>query len=211
MKKKGIIIGISGGSGSGKTLVAANILRSLTSEHVCIIEEDSYYNDLAGIPVEMRQKFNFDHPDAFDHEYMREQLLALAAGEEVKVPIYDYTTHTRSGNFRKIGPHHIVIVEGILLLYEKAMRDVMDIKIYVDTPLDICFLRRLRRDITERGRTVESVMEQYETTVRPMFMQFIEPSKRYADVIVPMGGKNEVAIDLITTKINQLLKDHFTG
>lgn len=208
--KKGIVIGISGGSGSGKTLVSTNIFRSLKSEHVCIIEEDSYYNDLAGIPLDMRSKFNFDHPDAFDHQLMRKQLQNLSEGKKIEIPIYDYANHTRSSKTRVVGPHHIVIVEGILLLYEKEMRDLMDIKIYVDTPLDICFLRRLRRDINERGRSVESVMEQYENTVRPMFLQFIEPSKRYADVIVPMGGKNQVAIDLITTKINQLLTDHFS-
>ncbi len=211
MERRAIIIGIAGASGSGKTLVAQNILRSHPSEHIVIIEEDSYYKDLSDIPLDLRHKRNFDHPDAFDHALLKRHLEAMLAGEEVDVPIYDYSIHARSSEYRHLTSRHIIIVEGILLLNDPSVRDMMDIKIFVDTPADICLLRRVRRDITERGRSIDSVLEQYEATVRPMFLQFIEPSKRYADIILPMGGKNMVAIDLITTKINQLLHDHFVG
>ncbi len=209
MESKAIIIGIAGASGSGKTLVAHNILRNHPGEHVSIIEEDSYYKDLSDIPMDVRDKKNFDHPDSFDHQFLYDQLNDLVSGKEVKIPIYDYSIHSRSDEYRLLKTKHIIIVEGILLLNDPKLRTLLDIKIFVDTPADICLLRRVRRDISERGRSLDSVLEQYEATVRPMFLQFIEPSKRYADIILPMGGKNVVAIDLITTKINQLLHDHF--
>ncbi len=203
--KKGILIGIAGASGSGKTLVAHNIMERLGSEKVILIQEDSYYKDLTDIPFDERTGKNFDHPDAFDHDLMAEHLKQLLAGSAISHPIYDYKTHSRLKETKKVGPHQIVILEGILLLNERKLRDLMDIRVYIDTAADICFIRRLRRDINERARSVESIIKQYEETVRPMYLQFIEPSKRYADIIIPRGGKNLVAIDIISTKINSLL------
>ena len=185
--KTGILIGISGASGSGKTLVAENIFKRLGSDKVVIIQEDAYYKDLSNIPFDARSGRNFDHPDAFDH------------------PVYDYTTHSRRKETRTVGPHKIVVLEGILILNEPSLCDLMDIKIFIDTAPDICFIRRLKRDMHERGRDVDSVITQYLETVRPMYYQFIEPSKRQADLIIPQGGKNKVAIDILTTKIKSLL------
>ncbi len=206
MGKKGILIGIAGASGSGKTLVAKTIYEALGSDKVVIMQEDSYYHDLSHLPPEERTKINFDHPDAFDHDLLVTHLKKLLGGEVIDHPIYDYTTHSRKPETRRVGPHQIVILEGILVLAIPELRELMDIKIYIDTPPDICLIRRLRRDIQERGRSVESVLRQYQETVRPMYLQFVEPSKRYADIIVPHGGKNIIAIDIIKSKIEQLLK-----
>jgi uridine kinase len=202
---KGILIGIAGASGSGKTLVSNTIMKKLGSEKVVMIQEDSYYHDLSEIPFDERTGRNFDHPDAFDHNLMAEHLKDLLDGKSISHPIYDYTTHSRKAETRTVGPHKVVILEGILILNEPRLREMMDIKVYIDTDLDICFIRRLQRDIDERGRSVESVIKQYNETVRPMYLQFIDPCKRYADIIIPRGGKNMVAIDILTTKIKSLL------
>ncbi len=203
--KKGILIGIAGASGSGKTLVANTIIERLGSDKVVLIQEDSYYKDLSDIPLDERSGRNFDHPDAFDHDLLAEHLKLLLEGKTVAHPIYDYKTHSRLKETRTVGPHTIIILEGILVLNEPKLRELMDIRVFIDTALDICFIRRLKRDIEERGRSVESVITQYQNTVRPMYFQFIEPSKRYADIIIPRGGKNLVAIDILTTKIRSLL------
>lgn len=205
--KKGILIGITGASGSGKTLVAENIFKRLGSENVIIMEEDSYYKDLTNIPYDERTGRNFDHPDAFDHNLLAEHIGKLLSGESIAHPIYDYSTHSRKEETRTVGPHRIVVLEGILILNEPLLREMMDIKVFIDTAPDICLIRRLRRDIDQRGRSVESVLNQYMETVRPMYFQFIEPSKRHADIIIPQGGKNVVAIDILTTKIRSLLKE----
>ena len=205
--KKGILIGITGASGSGKTLVAENIYKQLGSENVVIMEEDSYYRDLSEIPFDDRVGRNFDHPDAFDHELLSKHIRELLSGHTIAHPVYDYTTHSRKNETKTVGPHRIVVLEGILLLNEPSLREQMDIKVFIDTAPDVCFIRRLRRDIDERGRDVNSVINQYMETVRPMYFQFIEPSKRHADIIIPQGGKNRVAIDILTTKIKSLLQE----
>ena len=205
--KKGILIGITGASGSGKTLVAENINKQLGSENVVLMQEDSYYRDLSDIPLDERARRNFDHPDAFDHGLLSKHIKELLSGKTIAHPVYDYATHSRKNESRTVGPHRIVVLEGILILNEPSLRDQMDIKVFIDTAPDICFIRRLRRDIEERGRDVNSIINQYMETVRPMYFQFIEPSKRHADIIIPQGGKNLVAIDILTTKIKSLLHD----
>jgi uridine kinase len=204
--KKGILIGIAGASGSGKTLVANTIMEQLGSEKVVLIQEDSYYRDLTDIPFDERTGRNFDHPDAFDHALLGQHMRQLLEGQSISHPIYDFKTHSRLKDTRTVGPHIIVILEGILILSEAQLREMMDIKVYVDAAPDICFIRRLQRDIEERARTVDSVIWQYTETVRPMYFQFVEPSKRHADLIIPHGGKNYVAIDILTTKIESLLQ-----
>ncbi|KON28414.1 uridine kinase [miscellaneous Crenarchaeota group archaeon SMTZ-80] len=205
--KKGILIGISGASGSGKTLVAQNIYNRLGSENLVIIQEDSYYKDLSDIPFNERADKNFDHPHAFDHDLLYKQLCDLLAGKTIFHPIYDYNTHSRRAETRAVEPHAIIVLEGILILNDQNLCNLMDIKVFIDTEPDICFIRRLKRDIDERGRDVNSVIKQYIESVRPMYKQFIEPSKRNADIIIPQGGKNEVAIDILTAKIESLLKE----
>lgn len=205
--KKGILIGIAGASGSGKTLVSNTIFEKLGSEKVIIIQEDSYYKDLANIPFNERTGKNFDHPDAFDHELLMDHMSQLLDGQSISHPIYDYTTHSRKSETKTVGPHTIIVLEGILILNEPRLRELMDIKVFIDTAPDICLIRRMKRDIKERGRDVDSVIRQYMETVRPMYFQFIEPSKRYADIIIPQGGKNVVAIDILTTKIRSLLTE----
>ncbi len=207
MAARGLLIGIAGGTGAGKTLVAQSIAQDLGSEHVLIIEQDSYYKDLQHIPLGERENRNFDHPDAFDREQLRAQLEALTGGKEVDVPIYDMRSHTRLDEPRHVKPRRIVILDGLLILDDPALRQMMDIKIYVDADPDVRFIRRLKRDLTERGRTVDQIIRQFESTVRPMHLQFVEPSKRYADLIIPEGGYNFVAIDLLKTKIRSLLSD----
>ncbi len=201
-----IIIGISGASGSGKSLLSKTIVDELCSEHVAVISEDAYYKDLSHLTMAEREKVNFDHPDALDHDLLKEHLLALKQGQSISVPIYDYATHNRTDKTMGVeSANRIVILEGILLFVEPKLRELMDIKIFVDTPLDVCFIRRLERDVIERARSMESVITQYQKTVRKMFVQFIEPSKRYADLIVPHGGKNRIAIDLIQARMKAML------
>jgi uridine kinase len=205
MKNKTLIIGISGASASGKSLLANTIVSELGSSQVAIIPEDAYYRDRYDLTLEQREKINYDHPDAFEHELLREHLATLQNGGSIELPIYDYTVHLRSKQTRSIGKHTIIVLEGILLLADDKLRQLMDIKIFMDTPLDICLIRRLQRDVIRRGRTFESVLQQYETSVRPMYQQFIEPSKRYADIIVPRGGENRIAIEVIKAKMQELL------
>ena len=201
----GILIGISGGSASGKTLVARRIHEALGSRRVVVVKQDSYYRDLSGMSEEDRARQNFDHPDAFDLGLLHAHLRVLLEGGFVDEPIYDFTHHRRLSETRHIGGASVIVLEGILILGDPDLRGLMDIKVYVETEPDVRLLRRLRRDVGERGRTVSSVLDQYEHFVRPMHLQFVEPSKRYADVIVPEGGHNRVAIDLIQTKIAAIL------
>ncbi len=200
-----MIIGISGGTGSGKTTVASKILEAVKASEVVFIQQDSYYRNLKDLPLDYRQVANFDHPDALDNELLVNHVRKLRAGEAIDLPLYDFKTHSRINETRHVEPKPIVIVEGILIFTDARLLEQMDIKVFVDTPDDIRFIRRLRRDVAERGRTVESVIEQYLATVRPMHMQFVEPSKRYADVIIPEGGHNLVSIDLLSGKIREKL------
>lgn len=205
-KKNTIIIGISGASASGKSLLANTIVNELGSDQVVIISEDSYYKYHCDMPFEERAKINYDHPDAFDHELLFSHLQKLQLGQSIEVPTYNHAMHIREKETRKIGQHTIIVIEGILLFVEKKLRELMDIRIFMETSLDICLIRRLKRDIKERGRSLDSVLKQYEETVRPMYLQFIDPSKRYADLIVPRGGGNRIAIDMIKAKMRELLK-----
>ena len=200
-----MIIGICGGTGSGKTTVANRILQTVSADEVVFIQQDLYYRDLKDMPLDYRNAANFDHPDAVDNELLINHLKKLNAGEAVELPIYDFRTHARLPATTRVESKPIVIVEGILIFSEPRLLEQMDIKVFVDTPDDVRFIRRLRRDIAERGRTVDSVIEQYMATVRPMHMQFVEPSKRFADVIIPEGGHNLVSIDLISGKIRERL------
>jgi len=208
-----MIIGICGGTGSGKTTVARRILENVSDEQVVFFQQDSYYRNLGDMPVELRHQINFDHPDALDNDLFINHVKALRAGEAIEMPVYDFSVHSRKTETIHVAPKPILIIEGILIFVDAALRGLMDIKIFVDTDDDLRFIRRLQRDVHERGRTVESVIKQYLETVRPMHEQFVEPSKRYADVIIPEGGYNEVGIDLISGKIRaqlqkELLKTH---
>lgn len=207
MQRSGILIGIAGGTGAGKTLVAQSIAQDLGGEHVLIVEQDSYYKNLQHIPLGERENRNFDHPDAFDRELLRSHMDQLRNGKEIEVPVYDMRTHTRVAEPRRVKPRRIVILDGLLILDDPSLRQQMDIKIYVDADPDVRFIRRLKRDLTERGRSVDQTIRQYESTIRPMHLQFVEPSKRYADLIIPEGGYNFVAIDLLKTKIRALLAE----
>jgi len=203
-----ILIGIAGGSGSGKTLVARNVVRDIGSDRVVIIDQDSYYKNLENIPFRDRESRNFDHPDAFDNEMLTQHVRDLLAGRPIEQPIYDYTEHRRLAETRHIGDHLVIVLEGILIFTDPELRALMDIKLFIDADADVRFIRRLRRDLVERGRSVDSIIRQYEESVRPMHEQFVEPSKRWADVIIPEGGHNRVAIDLMKTKVRDLLREH---
>ncbi|ETO40167.1 Uridine kinase [Fructilactobacillus florum 8D] len=205
MKKRPVIIGVTGGSSSGKTTVSRAILERLSGHSIAIIQQDSYYRDQAELSMAARKQVNYDHPDAFDDDLLIEQLQDLLHYQAIKKPVYDYTQFTRSTQTICQQPTDVIILEGILTLNEPRLRDLMDIKAFVDTDDDIRLIRRIERDTKERGRTLEMVIQQYLTTVRPMYQQFVEPSKRYADIIIPRGGKNVVAIDLLTTKIQAIL------
>jgi len=208
---KNILIGIAGGSGSGKTLVARTIVRDLGSTRVAIIDQDSYYRDLDDIPIADRDLRNFDHPDAFDNELLTQHIKDLVAGKSIEQPIYDYTRHARLKETKTIGEHHVIVLEGILIFVDEELREMMDIKLFIDADPDIRLVRRIERDVRERGRAIESILRQYQATVRPMHLQFVEPSKRYADLIVPEGGHNRVAIDLMKVKIKDLLRERDGG
>ena len=205
-----LIIGICGGTGSGKTTVANRILESVSADEVVFIQQDSYYRNVNDLPLDIRNIANFDHPDALDNDLLVNHVRRLKAGEAVELPLYDFKTNTRMNDTRHVESKPIVIVEGILIFSDPRLLEQMDIKVFVDTPDDIRFIRRLRRDLAERGRTVESVIEQYIGTVRPMHMQFVEPSKRHADVIIPEGGHNLVSIDLLSGKIRERLASALT-
>ena len=201
-----ILIGIAGGTGSGKTSLAKGILSDYGTGEVTVIEQDSYYKDLSHILYEERAARNYDHPDAIDIALFENHLISLLAGDSVQVPVYDFSTHVRMDKHRTITPHHVIVVEGIFVLHYTQLRNLFSLKVFVDTPADIRYIRRLTRDIKERGRTMESVVNQYLKTVRPMHEQFVEPSKYFADIIVPEGGQNKAAVDLIRTKINSIIK-----
>jgi uridine kinase len=204
-----VIIGIAGASASGKSLIARTIYNELTAElgedQIGVITEDCYYKDQSHLPMSERVKTNYDHPNAFDHALLAEHLKQLIAEKAVDIPTYSYSEHTRTAQTLHFTPKRIIIVEGILLLNDSTLRKLLNISIFMDTPLDICLVRRLARDVQERGRTMDSVLEQYQKTVRPMFLQFIEPSKQYADIIIPRGGRNRIAIEMLKSRIRHLL------
>ena len=203
--RKHIVIGVAGGTGSGKTTVSQAILDRVGIDQIAYLQHDSYYRDRSQVPLEERATANFDHPDALESELLAHHLASLKAGQAVQVPVYDFTRHTRKARTMTVEPRKVVLVEGILIFAEKALRELMDIKVFVDTDSDVRFIRRLQRDINERGRTMESVIRQYTETVRPMHLEFVEPSKRYADVIIPEGGFNLAAIDMLVAKVNAMI------
>ncbi len=205
MESRPFVVGVAGGTGSGKTTVVDALVGALAPEPVSVIHHDAYYRDFGHLDPEERDGINFDHPDALETPLLVEHLEALLRGEAVEVPVYDFTTHLRTAETRTVHPTPVVIVEGILVLAEPDLRAGMDIRIYVDTDPDVRFIRRLTRDLEERGRTLESVIEQYVTTVRPMHLEFVEPSKRYADLIVPEGGRNHVAVEMLVARLRQVV------
>ena len=206
MERNCIIIGVAGGSGSGKTTIARKLLETFEAEDAVLVEQDAYYKELHIESIDERAKMNFDHPNAIEFELLRENLLDLVHGKTVERPIYDFSTHMRKSEKVIINPSRIIIVEGILIFAVPEIRELFDIKIFVDTDADEMLLRRMERDIKERGRTFESVRDQYISTVKPMYLEFAEPSKRYADVIIPRGGENKVAINMVIAKMKRYLK-----
>jgi uridine kinase len=208
MKKEPLIIGIAGGTGSGKTTVTRKVLERLNPEEVVVLRHDYYYRDISTFPEKSVDRMNFDHPNALESTLLVEHLIELRRWNPIPQPLYDFASYRRLPDVIRTEPKSIIIVEGILIFAERELRDLMDIKIFVDTDADERLLRRLRRDIIERGRSIESVMQQYVATVKPMHLEFVEPSKRWADIIIPKGGENEVAIDMVVTKINSLLAQH---
>jgi uridine kinase len=205
--RRPIVIGVTGGSGSGKTSVSRAILDKFTEVSILLLEQDFYYKDQSELPFEERLKTNYDHPFAFDTDLFIKDLQKLIQYESIEQPVYDYSKHTRSDQVIHREPKEVIIVEGILILEDKRLRDLMDIKVYVDTDDDIRIIRRIKRDMESRGRTLDSVIHQYLTVVKPMHQQFIEPTKKFADIIIPEGGQNQVAIDLMTTKIASILSE----
>ncbi len=201
------MIGVAGGSSSGKTTISERLVALTGEHHLSRIELDSYYLDRSDQPLEERRNANYDHPEAFDWKLLNDHLAALANGASVPVPVYDYAQHNRSGETRLVAPNRIVVVDGILVLYDRALRERFDLKIFVDTSADIRLIRRLQRDVAERGRTPDSVIEQYLSTVKPAHERFIEPSKRYADVIIPEGGLNRPALDVLLARVRELVSE----
>ena len=199
-----LINGIAGGTGSGKTTVAQAILQRVGAEHIAVIPHDAYYRDLAALTPALRTQINFDHPDSLETSLLIKHVQQLRAGEAIELPVYNFKTHMRTSQTIHIKPKPVIMVEGILIFIEPGLRSLLDIKIFVDTDADIRFIRRLQRDIAERGRTSESVIHQYIETVRPMHLEFVEPSKRYADVIIPEGGMNMVALDMLVARIQTM-------
>jgi uridine kinase len=200
-----LVIGIAGGSGSGKTTVAQEILNRVGASRIAFLQHDAYYKDLSGLPPTQRAAVNFDHPDSLETELLISHIESLKKGKQVEVPIYDFATHSRTEKSFIVSPRGVILVEGILIFAESELRKIFDLKIFVDTDDDIRFIRRLGRDIAERGRTTETVIQQYLSTVRPMHLEFVEPSKRYADVIIPEGGFNTAALDMVVARIESLL------
>lgn len=205
-KSSPIVLGIAGGTGSGKTTVANVILNRVGAGKIAFLPHDAYYKNLDDLPRSQRDLINFDHPDSLETNLMVQHLRALREGNPVDIPIYDFTRHSRTDRTSRIDSQPVILVEGILVFAEAELRSLFDIKIFVDTPPDIRFIRRLERDIIERDRTVESVIQQYQMTVRPMHLEFVEPSKRYADVIIPEGGLNTVAMDMVVARIENMLQ-----
>ncbi|HMZ07836.1 MAG TPA: uridine kinase [Anaerolineales bacterium] len=206
MQKIPLVIGIAGGSGSGKTTVAQVILNRVGADRIAYLQQDSYYKDLSKLPPAQRDEINFDHPNSLETELLIEHIASLRGMQPVHVPIYDFATDRRTAETFTVMPQNVILVEGILIFVDADLRKMFDVKIFVDTDSDIRFIRRLHRDITERGRSTESVIKQYQTTVRPMHLEFVEPSKRYADVIIPEGGLNVPAMDMVVARIQTLLK-----
>jgi uridine kinase len=206
MQKIPLVIGIAGGSGSGKTTVAQEILKRVGINRIAYLQQDSYYKDLTGLDRAQRDQVNFDHPNSLETELMIEHIASLRDLKPIRVPIYDFATDSRTGETFTVEPLNVILVEGILIFVDPDLRRIFDVKIFVDTDSDVRFIRRLTRDITERGRSTESVIHQYQTTVRPMHLEFVEPSKRYADVIIPEGGHNVAALDMVVARIETLLK-----
>jgi uridine kinase len=203
-----LIVGIAGGTGSGKTTVAHNIVETLGEGNVALISQDAYYKDLSKISFEERQRLNYDHPDAFDNDLLLEHLHQLRNRQAIQLPVYDFALHTRLPETIPVEYKPVLVLEGIHVLVDERIRNVLDIKVFVDTDADVRVLRRIIRDVKDRGRTVDSVYEQYLSTVKPMHDAFIEPSKRYADLIIPEGGENKIAISLLTTRIRHFLEEH---
>jgi uridine kinase len=201
-----LVIGIAGGSGSGKTTVAQTILQRVGTDRIAFLQHDSYYKDLRGLPPAQRNEFNFDHPNSLETELLIRHISALRNGKSIEVPIYDFSTDSRTAQSFTIQPRNVILVEGILIFTEAALRKLFDIKIFVDTDADLRFIRRLERDIHERGRTTDSVVKQYLHTVRPMHLEFVEPSKRYADIIIPEGGHNAAALDMVVARVEALFR-----
>lgn len=204
---KPLIIGVAGGSGAGKTTVVDHIINSVGKDKIALIQHDSYYRDLKHLPFEERKKQNFDHPSSLETELMIRHIKALKQGYQIEIPIYDFTRHVRKEETRFIQPKDIILIDGILIFTEKELRNLMNIKLYVDTDDDIRLLRRIQRDIIERDRSLENVLTQYEQFVRPMHLEFVEPTKRYADIIIPHGGENRVALDMVIALIRDRLGD----
>ncbi len=202
-----MFIGICGGTGSGKTTIARSIVEAVGEQNVVLVEQDSYYRNLADMPLDERHQANFDHPDSIDSDMLVNHLLRLKQGLQVEMPLYDFKSHTRSDRIEIIEPRPVVVVEGILIFAEARVLDLLDVRVFVDTPDDIRFIRRLQRDIVERGRTVESVIGQYYRTVRPMHHEFVEPSKRHADIIVPEGGQMGVTVEFLCSLVREKLKE----
>ncbi|KGX93539.1 uridine/cytidine kinase [Pontibacillus halophilus JSM 076056 = DSM 19796] len=207
MNERPVVIGVAGGTGSGKTTVTRSIIQQFSDKTLLMLEQDFYYKDQSHLPFEERLKTNYDHPLAFDNDLLIEHIEKLLNHESIEKPVYDYKLHTRSEEIVPVESKEVIILEGIMVLEDARLRDLMDIKVFVDTDADIRIIRRLLRDIKERGRTIDSVIEQYVNVVRPMHLQFIEPTKRYADIIIPEGGQNHVAIDLLSTKIQRILDE----
>jgi uridine kinase len=203
---KTLLIGVAGGSGSGKSTVSQSILNQVGRQHIVYLQHDAYYRDRSTLPFEERARINYDHPDSLETELLIEQIKDLLANKAIPVPQYDFARHTRKSETQTIHPRSVILVEGILIFADRALRDLFDIKIFVDTDSDLRFLRRLQRDIAERGRTTDSVIQQYLETVRPMHLDFVEPSKRYADIIIPEGGFNQIAIEMVVARINAMLR-----
>lgn len=200
-----LCIGVAGGTGSGKTTVASEIVSRVGRDRIAVVHQDRYYRDLSHLDVHERSHHNFDHPDAIEETRLVADVVQLKAGRPADLPVYDFSNHVRTGQTETAVPRPVILIEGILILAIAELRDLMDIKIFVDTDADLRFIRRMARDVRERGRTVDSVVEQYLGTVRPMHLEFVEPSKRWADVIIPEGGFNTVALDLVISRIEQLL------